>query len=234
MNLVDPENFRRASAFIHVSQGAAFLVLGAAEAFAADNKVKKINFLPPAAFVFGAALMLFSMFYFLGGWKLQLFREAFELRGGFYIFAAFAWFFAAAGLSRLMALYLDEKGGLWQFFFLIFLCVIGLLYFIVPYMVNEAPWQPVFAVHLAIGFTLIAAVLMKVLNFFFEKKAFQVIWAVLILATAGQLFIYREDPGAFEYHTVTIQSSNAPQPGAAVKSSPKTNVKPVDKKRPSH
>ncbi|MCX5786000.1 MAG: hypothetical protein NTX59_09955 [Elusimicrobia bacterium] len=234
MNFVDPESFRRASTFIHVSQGAALLVLGAVEARALGNKSGKINFLPPAAFLFGSALMLCSMFYFLGGWKLQLFHDALELKGGFYVFSAFAWFFAAAGLSRLMALYMGEKGGLWQFLFLGFLCVIGLLYFSVPYRVNEAAWDPVFTAHTAMGLTLIAAVLMKVFHFFFEKKAFHVIWAVLIFATAGQLIIYREDPRAFEYQLVTIQSSPAPQIPAVKKIPAKKNAKPADKKRPSH
>ncbi|HAH32683.1 MAG TPA: hypothetical protein DCL44_10265 [Elusimicrobia bacterium] len=236
MNLVDPENFRRASTFIHVSQGAALLVLGAVEAYTIDNKAKRTHFLPPAAFLVASALMLCSVFYFLGGWKLQTVRDALELRAGFYVFTAFAWFFTAAGLSRLMALYMGEKGGLWQFLFLGFLCVIGLLYFSVPYRVNETAWDPVFAAHTAMGFTLIAATIMKVFNFFIKIKALNVIWAILILTTAGQLLFYREDPRAFEYHSVTLQSSPAPQVPAAKDTAPKTtlNAKPADKKRPSH
>jgi hypothetical protein len=234
MTFIDPENFRRASTFIHVCQGGALLVLGAAEAYAADNRVKKINFLPPAAFILGAALMLGSMLYFLGGWKLQPLRDALELKGGFYVFAAFAWFFAAAGLSRLMALHMGEKGGVWQFLFLAFLCVIGLLYFSVPCRVSEAARLPVFAAHAAMGITLLAAVLAKSLHFFSEKKTFQVIWAVLIFTTAGQLLIYREDPRAFEFRVVTIQSSPVPQIPAIKKPTVRTNAKPADKKRPSN
>ena len=231
MTLIDPENLRRASTLIHVCQGGALLVLGMTEAYAADNQVKKINFLPPAAFILGAALMLGSMLYFLGGWKLQPLRDALELKGGFYIFAAFAWFFAAAGLSRLMALYMGEKGGIWQFLFLSFLCVTALLYFSVPYKVNEAAWLPVFAAHTGMAITLLAAVLAKLFHFFLKKKTFQVIWAVLLLATAGQLLIYRENPRAFEFRVVTIKSS--PEPEIPVIKKP-ANAKPADKKRPSN
>ena len=229
MTLIDPENLKQASTFIHVCQGGALLILGAAEAYAADNQAKKINFLPPAAFMLSGALMLVSMLYFLGNWHLQPLLDALELKKGFYIFPAFAWLFAAAGLGRMMALYMGEKGGFWQFLFLVFLCVIALLYFTVPYRVNEAARLPVLAFHSAMGISLLAAVVSKSLHVFMKKKILQIIWAVLILITAGQLLIYRENPQAFEYHVVTIQSSPEQPPAAK-----DANAKPVDKKRPSN
>ena len=246
MIFIDPENFSRASTFIHICQGGALLVLGSVEAYAADNQAEKINFIPPAAFILSAVLMLGSMLYFLGGWQLQPLRDALALKGGFYIFPAFAWFFAAAGLSRLMALRVEVKGGVWQFLFLSFLCLIGLLYFSVPYKVSEAARQRVFAAHAVVGVTLLAAVLAKSLYFFLEKKFFQVIWAVLIFITAGQLLVYRENPRAFEFRMITIQSQTAPEirGGAVSKPSPEPripairtslpNAQPADKKRPAN
>jgi hypothetical protein len=134
----------------------------------------------------------------------------------------------------------------------------------VPYRVSEAAWQPVFAAHAAMGITLLAAVLAKLLHFFSKKKSFQVIWAVLILITAGQLLIYRENQQSFEFHAVTLQSQTAPGetagegrgigkvtatsystltststfpiplPAATTGNKITPNAKPADKKRPSN
>jgi hypothetical protein len=223
---LDYNSFAQASTLIHLVQGSALVLLGAAEAYSLDNPGGKTALAGPAALLLAALAMPALIMALLAGWSLEGLRLALEVRRGFLIFFAFACLFGAAGLSRLTQLALGRSGGGWQTMFFGFLVLIGLLYFLLPYRVNEEAMREVLVWHAAAGATLLAAVALKAAHSFSGRRALHVAWAVLLMITGLQLLTYQENPAAYGLRLVTIESAPPPV------TSPK-NARPADKERPA-
>jgi len=225
---IDYVDFTKASNLIHWLQGGALLLLGAAEAYALDNKGKKI----PAAAALTLAVSGVAMFAAIlalpGGWSFSQLSAALQVRRGFYLFIAFACLYCGAGLSRFTHETLGRENGGWRVMFLILLAFAGALYFTMAWRVNEDAWQQVLVWHSAIGFTLLLAVAVKAADIFYKRRALHLAWAVLLMMTGLQLASYKEAPGSFAPRLVTFES--APKVPAA----PVKNAKPADKKRPGN
>ena len=204
---VDYESFTRASTAIHIAQGAALFLLGAAEAYSHDNPDARAVLAGPLALLAAAAAVPLIMLGVTGHWDFGQLKAALEIRRGFYLFIAFACLFGAAGLSRLTLAALKKDGGGWQAAFLFFLAAAGALYFLLAWRVNESAWRQVLAWHAAIGATLLLAVAAKTAHLFSGRRALHAAWGVLLLMAGMQLMAYREDPGTFGLHMVTFQSA---------------------------
>ncbi len=200
--------FNAASTAIHASQGCALLVLGLTEIYSVRAAGGRIRFASPVVFMLSGAAMALAMLYFLGGWSVRSAALSLKLNGGFCIFVSFACFYASAGLSQLTFLSSDEKGRGWHYLFLIFLSVIGLLYFGMSRKVNPAAAAEVAAYHSAIGFTLLAAVVLKYLNALRPRRIFNLAWIALLFISSYQLLSYREVPGAFDLRTASLRTSS--------------------------
>ena len=225
---IDYGDFTKASNLIHWLQGGALLALGAAEAYAVQNKGRKVVLAASMILAASGAAMFASVLALPGGWSLGQMYAALEVRPAFYLFIAFACFYGAAGLSLLTQEALGRSGGVWRALFLAFLAFSGALYFTLAWRVNEEAWRHVLALHSAIGATLLLAVAAKSADIFFSRRALQLSWAVLLLITGLQLVSYRETDGAFAPRLVTFES--APEVPAV----PVKNVKTTDKKRPGN
>lgn len=223
---LDYGTFAKASTLIHLAQGSALVLLGAAEAYSLDNPGRKAALAGPAALLLAALAMPVLIMALPAGWSLDGLRLALEVRRGFLIFFAFACLFGAAGLSRLTQLALGRSGGGWQTLFFGFLTLIGLLYFLLPYRVNEEALREVLVWHAAIGCTLLLAVALKAAHSFSGRRALHVAWAVLLMITGLQLLTYQESPSSYGLRLVTMES--APPPVAPAK-----NARPADKERPA-
>jgi len=223
---LDYGSFAKASTLIHLVQGSALVLLGAAEAYALDNPGRKAALAGPAALLLAALAMPVLIMALPANWSLDGLRLALEVRRGFLIFFAFACLFGAAGLSRLTQLALGKTGGGWQTMFFGFLVLIGLLYFLLPYRVNEEAMREVLVWHAAVGATLLLAVALKAAHSFSGRRALHVVWAVLLMMAGLQLLTYQESPGSYGLRLVTMES--APPPVPALK-----NARPADKERPA-
>jgi hypothetical protein len=219
-------NFAQASTLIHLVQGSALVLLGAAEAYSLDNPGGKTALAGPVALLLAALAMPALIMALLAGWSLEGLRLALEVRRGFLIFFAFACLFGAAGLSRLTQLALGRTGGGWQTMFFGFLVLIGLLYFLLPYRVNEEAMREVLVWHAAAGATLLAAVAIKAAHSFSGRRALHVAWAVLLMITGLQLLTYQERPESYGLRLVTIKTEAPP-------ASATQNARPADKERPA-
>lgn len=225
--ILDYADYTRASNIIHAVQGGALLLLGAAEAYALDNKGRKFVLAASALLALSGVAMFGAVLALPGGWSLEQLSAALNFRRGFYLFIAFACLFFAAGLSRLTQAALDRQGGGWQAIFLAMLASSGILYFLLASRVNEEAWRQVLVWHSAIGGTLLLAVAAKVADVFRPRRALHFAWAALLLVTAMQLLTYRESQGAFAPRLVTMETPSEVPPAAPAK-----NAKPADKKRP--
>lgn len=225
---IDYGDFTRASNLIHWLQGGALLALGAAEAYALQNKGRKVVLAASIVLAASGAAMFAAVLALPGGWSPAQLFTALEVRPGFYLFIAFACLYGAAGLSLLTHEALGRSGGVWRALFLAFLAFSGVLYFTQAWRVNEEAWREVLVWHSAIGATLLLAVAAKSADIFFSRRALQLSWAVLLLITGLQLVSYRETDGAFAPRLVTLES--APEVPAA----PAKNAKTPDKKRPGN
>lgn len=215
---LEPGSYNTASTVMHAAQGAALLALGLTEAYGWHKPGGRIRFAAPLAFLLSGAAMFLSMLYFLGGWSVRSALFSLQLKNGFYIFVSFACFYASAGLSRLTFLSSEEKSRGWHYLFLAFLAVIGLLYFGMSRKVNSEAVVEVAAYHSAFGFTLLAAVIFKLLNDFRPRKAFDLAWIVLLLTSSFQLLGYREVEGAFDFRVENMRfSPRISSPAAAAK-----------------
>lgn len=232
--ILNDASFTTASTLIHAAQGAALLALGAVEAYSVDNQVKKLAFAGPLFLLLAAAAVPLAVLALPGGWSLELARTALDARRGFYLFVALACFFGAAGLSRITQVSTGAKGGGWHAAFLAFLAVSGVIYFMLPWRVNEDAWRPVFIWHAAIGSTLLLAVAFKAAHAFSGRRALQTAWAVLLMVTALQLVTYKELENSFSLKMVTLASA-PPLPAAkavpAGKAAATKHAGPADKKR---
>jgi len=213
------DSYNTASTMIHAAQGTALLAIGFTEAYALYKPGGRIRFISPLALLLSGAVMLLAMLYFLGGWSVESLMFSLQLKSGFYIFVSFACFYASAGLSQLTFLLSEEKNRGWYYLFLFFLAVIGLLYFGMSKKVNPEAVVEVAAAHSAFGFTLLAAVIFKLLNGFRPRKGFNLAWVALILIVSFQLLSYKEVEGAFDFRVTGLQaspqiSSPAAAPGA--------------------
>ena len=209
---VDYDSFTRASTLIHSLQGGAFLLLGAAEAYALKQPGRRTELIGPLGLLLAGVLGFVVILAVPGGWNFSGLAGALAARGGVHLFIAFSCLFAAAGLSRLMQ-HATPAGGRWQAVFLFFLAAIGALYFLLAWRVNEEAWRTVLLPHAAIGGTLLLAVASKVFHSFSGRRALQACWALLVLATAVQLLAYREAPASFGPHMVTLEAGPLqPQP----------------------
>jgi len=210
---VDYDSFTRASTLIHSLQGGAFLLLGAAEAYALKQPGRRAELMGPLGLLLAGVLGFVVILAVPGGWNFSGLAGALGARGGFHLFIALSCLFAAAGLSRLMQHLAAPAGGRWQAFYLLLLAAIGALYFMLAWRVNEEAWRAVLLPHAAIGGALLLAVAAKAFYSFSGRRALQVCWALLVLATAAQLLAYREAAAAFGPHLVTLEAGPLkPQP----------------------
>lgn len=226
---IDYGDFTRASNLIHWLQGAALLTLGAAEAYALDNKGGKFIIAASLLLAVSGAAMFAAVLGLPGGWDLAQLSAALQLRRGFHLFIAFACLYGAAGLCRLTQEALGREGGGWRAMFLLLLAFCGTLYFVLAWRVNEEAWHEVLVLHSAIGATLLLAVAAKAADVFLRRRALRLAWAVLLLITGLQLVSYKESVSAFAPRLVTMESGPAAAPPANIK-----NVQPADKKRPGN
>ena len=222
---LDFADFTKASNLAHAAQGAALLLLGAAEAWTLDNKSRRLTIAAAAALALSGAVVFLAVLGLPGGWSLERLGEALNLRRGFYLFIAFA-FVYAAGFSLLTHEALERRGSGWQAIFLALLAFAGALYFVMAWRVNESAWREVLVWHAAIGATLLLAVAAKTASLFLPKRALGLAWAVLLMITGLQLVSYRESDEAFAPRLVTIKAAPAAPPAGALK-----NAKPADKER---
>lgn len=220
-----PAGYNAASTIMHEAQGAALLVLGLNEAYAAHTPGGRIRFASPLTFLLSGVVVLLTMLNFLGGWNVANTLLSLQLNRGFYIFISFACFYASAGLSQLTFLYTEERTRGWHYLFLFFLAVIGFLYFGISQKVSPGAAVEVAAYHSAFGFTLIAAVSFKFLHDFRPRRVFNLVWIVFLLISSFQLLTYREVEGAFDLDTVNLQTSPQIYPPAAAAKSANKDVK---------
>ena len=234
--ILDYDSFTKASTLLHSAQGAALLILGAAEVYALDTPNRKLAFAGPLALITAAAVMPLLILALPGGWDLEQLRFSLEMRGGFHLFFALSCLLGAAGLSRLTQVLLERNGGGWQGTFLAFLFSIGVIYFFFASRVNEEASREVMVWHAAAGSTLLLAVLFKSAHVFFGRRFLHLGWAALLIFTSMQLLTYRETPAAFGMRLVTFETAPAPQQPAAapVKTQPSKNAGTTDKKRPGN
>ncbi|MDO8806210.1 MAG: hypothetical protein Q7R35_17475 [Elusimicrobiota bacterium] len=230
--IIDYADFTRASNIIHWLQGGALLTLGAAEAYALENKGNKFVLAASLVLAVSGAAMFAAVLALPGGWSFAQLETALQVRRGFYLFIAFACLYGAAGLSLLMHEALGRRGGGWRAMSLALLALAGMLYFMMAGRVNEDAWRQVMVWHSAIGVTLLLAVAAKTADIFFSRRALHLAWAVLLLITGLQLASYRETASAFAPRLVTLES--APEVPPAAQPAPLKNAKPADKKRPGH
>ena len=207
--IIDYADFTRASNIIHWLQGGALFVLGAAEAYALDNKGKKILLAASLVLAVSGAAMFAVVLALPGGWSFAQLATALQVRRGFYLFIAFACLYSAAGLSRLTYEALERSGGGWRALFLALLAFAGALYFLMAGRVNEEAGRQVLVWHSAIGLTLLLAVAVKTVDIFMRRRALHLAWAVLLMMTGLQLVSYKELPAAFAPRLVTVESAPA-------------------------
>lgn len=223
--------FTRASDLIHLLQGAALLLLGAAEAYSADNGGRKVQLASGLALALCGAGTFAVVLALPGGWDLGQLSEALALRRGFYIFIALACLYAAAGLSLFTLALLGRRGGGWQAAFLALLAAAGALYFALPWRVNEEAMREVLVWHSALGATLILAVAARTAHVFRERKALRVAWAALLMAAGLQLVSYKESAEAFAPKLIRIETSSETPPPAPVKNAAAHKERTADRSR---
>lgn len=221
---IEYADFTKASSLLHSMQGAALLVLGAAEAYAIDNKGKMPGLAAGAVLALGGAAMFLVVLALPGGWSLEQLSEALAVRRGFYLFIALACVFSAAGLSLITRTVLGRLGGGWQAMFLALLVFAGLLYFALGWRVNGEVLREILVWHYAMGITILLAVAARCADIFLKRRALRQAWAVLLLAAGIQLVTYRENTETFALNLVTLEASSETQP-------PSKNAKPADKER---
>jgi hypothetical protein len=224
MMIVNYDGFTAASTIIHSSQGAALLLLGAAEAYSLDNPGSKIGFAGPLALLAAAAAIPLAVLALPGGGSFEGLKAALAARRGFFLFISLSCLLGAAGFSRLTQLALWRRAGGWQALFLFFLAGCGVLYFLLPWRVNPEAWRRTLPWHFAMGTTLLLAVALKAAYTFSGRRRLHMAWAVLLVATALQLLTFRETEGAYGLRMVTLETAPAlPE-----------NVPAINKKRPAH
>ncbi|MCM2268039.1 MAG: hypothetical protein NDI60_09745 [Elusimicrobiales bacterium] len=228
---LDYGTFAKASTLIHLAQGAALVLLGAAEAYALDNSGRKVLLAGAAALLAAAVATPLLVLAVTANWSAEQLRLALEVRRGFLLFFAFACLFGAAGLSRLTQVALDRRGGGWQTLFFGFLALIGLLYFLLPSRVNEDAPAQVLVLHAAMGVTLLLAVAAKAAHASLGRRQLHIAWAVLLMITGLQLLTYREAPTTFGLRLVTLES--APETAPAAAKPALKNAGTADKERPA-
>lgn len=225
---LDFADYTKASNIVHAVQGGALLLLGAAEAYALDNKGRRAVLAAAGVLALSGAAMFLAILALPGGWSFEQLAAALNFRRGFYLFVAFACLYSAAGMCRLTQAALDRRGGGWQALFLALLAGAGVLYFLLASRVNEEAWRQVLVWHSAIGATLLLAVAAKAADIFRPRRALHFSWAALLLVTGLQLLTYRETQGAFAPRLVTLETPSETPPPAR----PAQNA-PADKKRPA-
>lgn len=204
---LDYADFTRASNLIHPIQGAALLLLGAAEAYALDNEGRRFTLIAAAALALSGALMFAVILALPGGWSPAQLALALSVRRGFYIFISFACIYSAAGLSLLTKEAVGRRGGGWLATFLVLLAFAGVLYFVLAWRVNEEAWRRVLVWHAAIGGTLLLAVAARAADALRPRRPLRLTWAALLLLTGFQLLLYREAADAFAPRLITVESS---------------------------
>jgi len=227
--IIDYANFTSASNLIHWLQGGALLTLGAAEAYASDNKGRRAAIAAALVLTCSGAAMFAAVLALPGGWSFAQLSVALQVRRGFYLFISFACLYGAAGLSRLMQQALGRAGGGWRALFLLLLALAGALYFMMAGRVNEGAWRQVMIWHSVIGLTLLLAVAVKTADIFMGRRALHLAWAALLMLAGLQLVSYKETDGAFSPRLVTLESGPEVPPAR-----PLTNANPADQKRPGN
>ncbi|HBA61257.1 MAG TPA: hypothetical protein DCZ92_10670 [Elusimicrobia bacterium] len=232
---IDYESFMRASTLSHSVQGASLLLLGLAEIYTRDNPGHKAGLAGAIGLMLGGAASFIILLVLPGSGSFNGLLEALAARKGFYIFVSFSCLFTAMGLSRLMQQLTGGKGRAWQAVFLLLLAATGVVYLLMGGRVNEEVARQVMKQHLTIGVMLLLAVLVKAVNLFSGSRLLNRAWAILLIAVSVQLLAYREKPGAFAVHTVTIQTGPV-LPAAAGIALPVDlkNAAPPLKKRPGN
>lgn len=231
---VSYDSFARASTLLHCLQGAAFLLLGAAEVYDIQKQGRRAELVGPLAMCLAGVLGFVVILALPGGWDVKELAAALTARSGFYIFLSFSCLFAAAGLSRLMQHLIRPVHGWWQNSFLLFTAAIGVLYFTLAWRVNEEARWAVFVAHAGIGGALLLAVLAQTVYIFSGLRVLRVCWAVLLLAAAVQLLAYREPVATFGLRSVTLNSGPQPSPAQTQSVPSQLNIKnagPSAKKR---
>lgn len=228
---LDFADFTKASNLIHWLQGGSLLLLGAAEAYAADNEARKVPLAAGLVMALCGAGMFAAVLGLPGGWNLEQLSAALALRRGFYIFIALACLFTAAGLSRFTLALLGRRDGGWQALLLGLLAFAGALYFVLALRVNEEAMREVLVWHSAMGVTLLLAVAAKAAHLFSARRALHTAWAVLLLAAGLQLVSYREHAEAFAPRLVSVETSAPAQLPAAANNAATDKKRTADRSR---
>ncbi|MCK5106559.1 MAG: hypothetical protein KAQ76_03265 [Elusimicrobiales bacterium] len=229
------ENFRLASNCIHFLQGAAFFIIGIAAIYIYEKGEKaqeKFKFISPLSLIAAGALSLVVMIGVLGHWSFDGAIAIMKVKPGFFIFMALSCLFISGGFSGVLFESDREKNKVWGYFYLIFIFAIAALYALMHTRVNGGAEVFVMINHIAVAGVLALALILKITEFFTEKKIIKILASVLLLATSFQLLTYKEHEDSFKYRIITVESGS----GDIVKSKKesKANEKTTDKKRHSN
>lgn len=209
----DPSVFSKASSVMHFLQGAAFLVLAAGQIYAQRSGKKRLSAAGPAAFLLAGIGGFVTILALPGGWSPAASTQALMARKGFQVLVGLSCLFTAAGLSGLMAMAEGAVGERWYKVFAAFVTFIAVLYFLVPWRVNEAARQHALAAHYLTGGVLLLGVLAGLAHAFTGRLAFLRACAFFFIVAAVQLMFYREVPAAYEPYQITYTSDAAGTPG---------------------
>jgi len=210
---LDPSAFSKASSLIHFLQGTAFFVLASAQIYVQRGGRKLLRAAGPAAFFIAGLGGLAVILALPGGWSPAAATHALVARKGFQIFVGLSFLFTAAGLSGFMAMAGGAAGERWHKVFAAFVMFIAVLYFLVPWRINDIARQHALTPHYLTGGMLLLGVLAGLAHSFSGKVAFLRACAFFFIVAAVQLMFYREVPAAYEPFMVTFTSGDSGTPG---------------------
>lgn len=210
---LDPSTFSKASSLMHFLQGAAFLVLALGQIYLLRGGKKCLRAAGPAAFLLAGIGGFVAILALPGGWSPAVSSQALMARKGFQVLVGLSCLFTAAGLSGFMAMAEGAAGERWYKVSAAFIIFIALLYFLLPWRVNEAARQHALAAHYLTGGVLLPGVLAGLAHAFTGRIVFLRACAFFFIVAAVQLMFYREVPEAYEPYQVTYTSYAAGAPG---------------------
>ncbi|MCK5582445.1 MAG: hypothetical protein KAI33_01575, partial [Elusimicrobiales bacterium] len=193
---------------------------------------EKIKFVAPLAFIAAGALSLLAIIIVVGDWSFDFAISVMKIKPGFFIFMALSCVFISAGFSGVLFESDRKKNKFWGYAYWIFIFTIAVLYAIMPFRVNDEARVFVMANHIAMAITLTMALVLKISEFFTEKKIIKILGIIFLLITSFQLLIYKENADSFKHRIVTIKSESGDMEKA--KKEYKDNDKTTDKKRHSN
>ena len=229
------ENLRLASTVVHFFQGMAFFAMAVATCYTGVGCKRWIKFVSPLACIAAGILSLFAIGVILGDWNFNDAINIIRLKPGFFIFMALTLLLLSAGFSEALFAADERRNKMWKYFQLFFLGFMAVLYMMMHTRVNNEAIHFVMIDHVAIGATLMTALIMKVAELFTAKKIIKMTGIIFLLMTSFQLMVYKEDVRSFSYNptTVTIKSSDF-KSRANLQKKQEINEKDIDKKRHSN